>query len=404
MVQYNKTYLNLKTLADKGFDWLGLVWGLGINLNLGGDIMDNLKVTPIRGDYEKYGAKVVAFAGYEMPTQFKGILYEHEWVREQAGLFDVSHMGEVTVKGSDAEKFVDYLITNDATSLSSGEVIYTFMCYPNGGVVDDLLAYKFSEDYYYLVVNASNKDKDLQWILDQQKDFDVEIRDISEEVAQLALQGPKAQAILQPLTTTDLSSVGFFKFKDNVEICGKKVLLSRTGYTGEDGFEIYMQPEDASFLWNELLKAEHGVEPIGLGARDTLRFEATLPLYGNEMDETITPLEMGFGFFVKLDKADFIGKEALLKQKKEGTKRKLVGFELLDKGIGRHGYKVLKDGKEIGHVTTGYMSPTLKKSIGFALIESDYAALGNEIEIEVRNKFLKASIVNKKFYTKKTKN
>lgn len=362
--------------------------------------MANVKSTPIRGEYEKYGAKIVEFAGYEMPTQFKGILHEHEWVREQVGLFDVSHMGEITIKGYDAEKFVNNLITNDASSLSNGDVLYTFMCYPKGGVVDDLLVYKFSDDYYYLVVNASNKDKDFQWMLDQKKDFEVDIKDISDNVAQIAIQGPKAEEVLQKLTDTNLSEIGFFKFKDEVYISGKKVLLSRTGYTGEDGFEIYMQPEDASFLWNEILKPEYGVEPIGLGARDTLRFEAMLPLYGNEMDENITPLEMGFGYFVKLNKPDFIGKEALVKQKEEGIKRKLVGYELIDKGIGRHGYNVLKNGAQIGHVTTGYMSPTLKKTIGFALIDAKEATLGNEIEIEVRNKALKAVIVNRKFYTK----
>jgi len=366
--------------------------------------LNNLKVTPLRGEYEKHGGKIVEFAGYELPTQFKGILYEHQTVRERAGLFDVSHMGEIEIKGKDAESFVNYLLTNDVKILKSGSVIYSFMCYPNGGVVDDLLAYKFSEDYYYLVVNASNKDKDFQWMLDNKGDFEITIEDISENVAQLAFQGPKAQEVLQKLTQFDLSEVGFFKFKNDVDICGKKVLLSRTGYTGEDGFEIYTKPEDVALLWKEILKAgeDEEVAPIGLGARDTLRFEATLPLYGNEMDETITPLEMGFGFFVKLDKENFIGREALVKQKENGLTRKLVGYELLDRGIGRHGYTVVKDGEEIGHVTTGYISPTLNKTIGFALIDAKYAALGTEIFIKVRNKELKAIVVNKKFYSKKT--
>jgi len=366
--------------------------------------LDNLKVTPLRGEYEKNGGKIVEFAGYELPTQFKGILHEHETVRERAGLFDVSHMGEVLVKGKDAEKFVNYLLTNDVKTLKNGDVIYSFMCYPNGGVVDDLLAYKFSEDYYYLVVNASNKEKDFKWMLDNKGNFEITIEDISDSVAQLALQGPKAQEVLQKLTQLNLSEIGFFQFKDDIDICNKKVLISRTGYTGEDGFEIYAKPEDVVVLWREILKAgeNEGVEPIGLGARDTLRFEATLPLYGNEMDETITPLEMGFGFFVKLNKENFIGKNVLIKQKENGVTRKLVGYELIDRGIGRHGYIVIKDNEEIGHVTTGYMSPTLNKTIGFALIDAKYAALGTEIFIKVRNKELKAMVVNKKFYSKKT--
>ncbi|MCB2290114.1 glycine cleavage system aminomethyltransferase GcvT [Clostridium sp. CS001] len=368
--------------------------------------MNILKVTPLRGEYEKHSGKVVDFCGYELPTQFKGILHEHETVRERAGLFDVSHMGEILVKGKDAETFVNYLLTNDVKTLKNGEVIYSFMCYPDGGVVDDLLAYKFSEDFYYLVVNASNKDKDLQWILDNKCNFEVTIEDISENVAQIALQGPKAQEVLQLLTEINLSEIKFFTFKNDLEICGKKVLISRTGYTGEDGFEIYSTNQDAAFLWQEILRVgePYGAEPIGLGARDTLRFEATLPLYGNEMDATITPLEMGFGYFVKLGKEDFIGREALLKQKEDGLSRKLVGFELVDKGIARHGYTVLGDGKEIGHVTTGYMSPTLNKSIGFAFVSQEYAALGTEIFIQVRNKQLKAVVVNKKFYSKKTQN
>jgi len=334
---------------------------------LEGSYLNNLKVTALRGEYEKHGGKVVEFCGYELPIQFKGILHEHETVRERAGLFDVSHMGEILIKGKDAEKFVNYLLTNDVKALMNGNIIYSFMCNHKGGVVDDLLAYKFSGEFYYLVVNASNKDKDLQWILDNRCKFEVTIEDIS--------------------------------------LGGKKVLISRTGYTGEDGFEIYTTREDAAFLWEEIIKVgkEQGVEPIGLGARDTLRFEAMLPLYGNEMDETISPLEMGFSYFVKLDKVDFIGRDALLKQKENGVARKLVGYELLDKGIGRHGYAVVKDGKEIGHVTTGYISPTLNRTIGLALIEEKYSQVGTEIFIQVRNKELKAVVIDKKFYSKKTK-
>lgn len=367
--------------------------------------MQELKKTPLRGVYEQYGGKVVEFAGYELPTQFKGFLHEHETVRERAGLFDVSHMGEVTVIGKDAQKFVQYLVTNDVNTLNDNEVLYTFMCKETGGVVDDLLVYKFKEDDFFLVINASNKEKDVKWILDHKGNFDIEIKDISENIAQLALQGPKAQEILQKLVSMDLNEIKFFKARRNVMVNGKECLVSRTGYTGEDGFEIYCKPEDAEELWNAMLKngEEFGAEPIGLGARDTLRFEATLPLYGNEMDENITPLEMGFGFFVKLKvEEDFIGKDALIKQKAEGITRKLVGFELLDKGIARHGYEITKDGKIIGHVTTGYKSPTLKKSIGLALVDIDYTKIGTEFDIKVRNKELKAVVIDKRFYTKKT--
>lgn len=366
--------------------------------------METLKNTPLRGEYEKYGGKVVDFAGYALPMQFKGILQEHEAVRERAGLFDVTHMGEVTVKGEDAEAFVDYLLTNDIKGLNDNDVVYTFMCNSEGGVVDDLLVYKFSKEKYMLVINASNKEKDVKWILDKKGDFKVNIENISDYVAQMALQGPKAQEVLQKLVKTDLNQIKFFKFRDDVEIESKKTLVSRTGYTGEDGFEIYCKPEDACYIWKRILEVgeEVGTEPIGLGARDTLRFEATLPLYGNEMDETISPLEMGFGFFVKLNKGDFIGRDAMAKQKEKGLTRKLVGFELLGKGVPRHGYEVYKDGQKIGHVTTGYMSPTLKKAIGLALVDANYSKLGTELEIKIRNKMCKAVVINKRFYEKKT--
>lgn len=368
--------------------------------------MEGLKVTPLRGVYEEYGGKIVDFAGYELPTQFKGFLHEHHTVREKAGLFDVSHMGEVTVKGKDARKFVQYLVTNDINTLNDNDVLYTFMCKEDGGVVDDLLVYKFAEDDFFLVINASNKDKDVKWIMEHKGAFDIEIVDVSDSIAQLAFQGPLAEEILQKIVDIDLSEIKFFKLRRDVLVDGKKCLVSRTGYTGEDGFEVYCKPEDAQELWHAMLKAgkEEGAEPIGLGARDTLRFEACLPLYGNEMDETITPLEMGFGFFVKLKvEEDFIGKDALVKQKADGITRKLVGFELLDKGVPRHGYEIVKDGKVIGHVTTGYKSPTLNKAIGLAFVELQYAKIGTEFNIKVRNKELKAVVIDKRFYTKKTK-
>ena len=273
--------------------------------------MDNLKKTSLFGHYESYGGKIIDFAGWALPVQFAGIMEEHRAVREAAGLFDVSHMGEITVKGREAKEFINTLITNDVSKLIDNQVLYTMMCYENGGVVDDLLVYRYSEDSYLLVVNASNIEKDYQWILSQRGSFDISIDNISTEVSQLALQGPKAEIVLQKLTDTPLSEIKFFYFKDKVIIAGKETLVSRTGYTGEDGFEIYCRNEDLVYLWDTILTSgkEEGVQPIGLGARDTLRFEANLPLYGNELSQEITPLEAGFGFFVKLNKEQFIGKD-----------------------------------------------------------------------------------------------
>ncbi|MBU5591962.1 glycine cleavage system aminomethyltransferase GcvT [Clostridium sp. MSJ-4] len=369
--------------------------------------MENLRKTPLIDLYGNYGGKVVDYAGWALPVEFEGLIPEHEAVRNQAGLFDVSHMGEISVKGKDALKFLQHIMTNDISILEKNQVVYTLMCYENGGVVDDLILYKFDEEDYFLVVNASNVDKDFQWILDNKEGFNIEIENLSPKYYQLALQGPKAEEILQRMTDTNLSQIKFFYFERNAKIKGIDCLVSRTGYTGEDGFEIYTtNHEGIKILWDEILKEgkEDGVKPIGLGARDTLRFEANLPLYGNEISQDITPLEGGLGFFVKLNKEEFIGKEVLVKQKSEGLKRKVVGFEMIDRGIARHGYTVLNEGgEEIGVVTTGYYSPTLKKNIGLALIKSENSEIGKDIFIQVRNRKLKANIINKRFYTKKTK-
>jgi glycine cleavage system T protein (aminomethyltransferase) len=367
--------------------------------------MNNAKKTPLFEAHGRYGGKMVDFAGWALPVQYEGLTSEHEAVRKEAGLFDVSHMGEVEVKGADALKFVQKIFTNDASVLEDNQVIYGFMCYPDGGVVDDLLVYRFSAEYFYLVINAANVEKDYQWMLDNKGSFDVEITNISECVAQLAIQGPDAQKILQKVTDKDLSEIKFFYCNRDVKVDGAKCLVSRTGYTGEDGFEIYTSPDDAEKIWDKLLEVgkEDGLKPAGLGARDTLRFEACLPLYGHEISKDITPLEAGLGFFVKLDKEDFIGKEALAAQKEKGVSKKIVGFELKGRGIPRGDYSVLHDGKKIGFVTTGYASPTLKKNIGLALIEAEYAKLGNEIEIEIRNKPVKAEIISKRFLQKNYK-
>jgi len=365
-------------------------------------MLENLKRTPLYDIYKEYGGKIVDFAGWEMPIQFEGIIFEHEAVRSNAGLFDVSHMGEVEVKGTDAFDFVQNLVTNDVQVLENNQILYTFMCYTNGGVVDDLLVYKFSNEHYYLVINAGNIEKDFQWMLDNKGLYNVELTNTSSEVAELAIQGPKAQMILQKITNMDLSEIKFFYFKEDVLVDGVRCLISRTGYTGEDGFEIYASTGEIEQLWRKLLivGSEDGLKPAALGCRDTLRFEASLPLYGNELSQDITPLEAGFGYFVKLAKNNFIGKEALVKQKEEGLKRKLVGFEMKDRGIPRHGYEVNMLGEKIGVVTTGYLSPTLKKNIGFALIDAKYSELGTEIEVVIRNKSLKAEVVSKKFYKK----
>ena len=365
-------------------------------------MLENLKRTPLYDIYKEYGGKIVDFAGWEMPIQFEGIIIEHEAVRNAAGLFDVSHMGEVEVKGTDALEFVQNLVTNDVQVLKNNQILYTFMCYTNGGVVDDLLVYKFSNEHYYLVINAGNIEKDFQWMLDNKGLYNVELTNTSAEVAELAIQGPKAQIILQKLTDMDLNEIKFFYFKEDVLVDGVKCLISRTGYTGEDGFEIYASTGEIEQLWRKLLIVgeEDGLKPAALGCRDTLRFEASLPLYGNELSKDITPLEAGFGYFVKIAKNNFIGKEALVKQKEEGLKRKLVGFEMKDRGIPRHGYEVNVRGEKIGDVTTGYLSPTLKKNIGFALIDAKYSELGTEIEVVIRNKSLKAEVVSKKFYKK----
>lgn len=361
------------------------------------------KKTPLYEEHVKLGGNVVDYAGWFLPVQYEGLVPEHEAVRNAVGLFDVSHMGEITIKGKDALAFVDYLMTNDITTIVDNQVIYTFMCHPTGGVVDDLLVYRYDGEFFYLVVNAANVDKDHKWILDNKGDFDVTIENISDSVGEVAIQGPLAEKVLQKLTDYDLSQIKFFHLKRDVEVAGVNCMVSRTGYTGEDGFEVYSDNEGIVKVWNAILEAgkDEGIKPTGLGCRDTLRFEASLPLYGHEMDDEITPLEAGFKYFVKLDKkSDFIGKEALNKMWSEGLERKLAGIELLDRGIAREGYEVYKDGEKIGHITTGYKSPTLDKVIGNALIKTEFTELGTEVDVKIRNKFAKAKVISKKFLKK----
>ncbi|MGO1368302.1 glycine cleavage system aminomethyltransferase GcvT [Senegalia sp. (in: firmicutes)] len=367
--------------------------------------MANSKKTALYDSHLKLKAKMTDYYGWQLPVEFEGLSIEHEAVRNDAGIFDVSHMGEIEIKGENAKSFVQYLSTNDITKLKENQIIYTFFLYPNGGVVDDLLVYKFADDHYFLVVNASNLEKDYEWIKENKNDYNVEINNLSDKYSELAIQGPKAEKILQKLTDTDLSSIKFFYVDRNVKIHGKNAIVSRTGYTGEDGFEVYLENEDIEEVFEKLLEVgkEDGLKPAGLGSRDTLRFEANLPLYGNELSEDITPLEAGLGFFVKLDSDDFIGKDVLKKQKEEGLKRKIVGFEMIGKGIPRSGYEVLKDGEKIGFVTTGYHSPTLNKNIGKAMVDIANSKLDTEIEIQIRKRTAKAKVVSSKFYNKNTK-
>lgn len=363
--------------------------------------MTNLKRTPLFEVYSDNGAKTIDFGGWDLPVQFSGIMKEHEAVRTKVGLFDVSHMGEFEVKGSESLAFLQKMLTNDLSKLQNGGAQYTAMCYENGGTVDDLIVYKKAENDYLLCVNASNIDKDFEWLESHLVDG-VELVNVSSDYAQLALQGPLAEKVLQKLAKdSDLSEIGVFKFKNNVDINGVKALVSRTGYTGEDGFEIYCQSADGAAIWRKLLEVgqEEGILPIGLGARDTLRFEAKLPLYGQELSADITPIEAGIGFAVKTEKSvDFFGKSVLAEQKANGAPRKLVGVEMIERGIPRHGYKVYSGDILIGEVTTGTQSPTLKKNVGLALLNKEYTELGTEVEVEIRSKRIKAVVTATPFY------
>lgn len=355
--------------------------------------------TPLYEKHVELGGNVVDYAGWMLPVEYTGLKDEHNAVRERAGMFDVSHMGEIWVEGKEAEKFVNYLMTNNIINQEDNQIQYTFMCYEDGGVVDDLLVYKYNNEKYYLVVNAANVDKDFDWIKEQSKDFDVKVTNVSNEVGEVAVQGPKAQEVVQKLTDLDLGTIKFFYFKDDVEIAGVKCMISRTGYTGEDGFEIYTTNEGIVKVWDAVMEAGKDVDlkPCGLGCRDTLRFEASLPLYGHEISKELNPVESGFKYFVdRKSDNDYIGRDALLKIA-EDPKKVLVGFELVGRGIPREEYKIEKDGKEIGHVTTGYLSPTLGTRIGNALIDIEYKGIGNTFDVIVRNKPVEAKIISKKF-------
>jgi len=357
-----------------------------------------LKRTPLYDRHRELGARMVEFGGWEMPVQYSGILEEHRAVRKRAGLFDVSHMGEIQVVGDEALPFLRRMLTNDPAHLTVGQAQYTLMCLPTGGVVDDLIAYRLGDNRYLLIVNAANIDKDYTWLTDHATDR-VEVVNLSDEKGLLALQGPQAVHILASLTDVDLSALRYYHAVEG-QVAGIPALISRTGYTGEDGFEIMVDASRVVALWDALLETgrDHGLLPAGLGARDTLRLEAAMPLYGHELTEEINPLEAGLERFVKLEKEDFIGRDALLAVREQGLQRKLIGFEVTGKGIARQGYEILHDGQAVGVVTSGTYAPFLEKAIGMGFVPVELSEPGTEIEIRVRKRSVPARVVKRPFY------
>jgi glycine cleavage system T protein (aminomethyltransferase) len=362
-----------------------------------------LKRTPLNSVHRQMGGRMVDFGGWDMPVQYpSGTIEEHLRTRTHAGLFDVSHMGEIDVKGTDAIAFVNRLTSNDVTKLVDGQAQYSALTTPQGTVIDDLLVYRLAADHLLLVVNASTTDKDWEWIKSNHSGESVELKNVSAEYCQLALQGPDAQSILQTLTDVPLSDIKYYHFTHgNVDGVGS--IVSRTGYTGEDGFEVYAPADRAEQLWNKILEAGKtdtptGVLPCGLAARNTLRLEAGMALYGNDIDETTTLLEANLGWICKLDKGDFVGREPLARQKQEGVKRKLVGFEVTERGIARDHQEVVIDGQRVGQVTSGSPAPFLKKNIGLAYVPIEYAGVGQEIQIDVRGRLVGAQLVKTPFY------
>lgn len=363
-----------------------------------------LKKTPLNGVHRKLGARLVEFGGWDMPVQYKGVIDEHMAVRNAAGLFDVSHMGEIEVRGTGALAYIQELTINDASKLVNGQVQYNALCYPHGGVVDDVTLYRFNQDHFLFCVNASNTEKDFAWmeqVLEEGNFPEVKLHNRSEEFAQLALQGPAADLILSKLTAVDLSAIAYYHFYEGM-VAGVPAIISRTGYTGESGFELYFDAAQAETLWGALMEAgePEGLVPIGLGARDTLRLEMKYALYGHELSPEISPLEAGLGWITKLEKPSFIGREALLKQKSGGVPRRLVGFSMTEAGIPRADYELYSGDTPIGVVTSGTMSPCLRQGIGLALVKPEFAAVGTVLEVAIRNRRVKAEVVKTPFVKK----
>jgi aminomethyltransferase len=358
----------------------------------------SLRATPLNSVHRALGAKLVDFGGWEMPVQYTGILDEHHAVRTAAGLFDVSHMGEIEIHGPQAAELTDFVTTNSVARLHTGQVHYSGLLYPHGGFVDDILVHKVADDRYFLCVNASNQEKDFEHIRSVNH-LDAQVELTSDRYAQLAVQGPKARAVLQKLTSIDLAAIRYYWFADGT-VDGAPARIAHTGYTGEDGYEIYVAPEEAERLWERLLKAgkEFGIKPCGLGARNTLRLEAKMALYGHEIDASISPFEAGLDWIVKMDKGDFVGREALARQKEAGIRRRLAGFEMRGRGIARDGYEVWLDGAPAGWVTSGSLSPTLNKNIGLCYLPAEKAETGRVIQVLIRNQPVDAVIVDTPFY------
>ncbi|HIW45228.1 MAG TPA: glycine cleavage system aminomethyltransferase GcvT [Candidatus Prevotella stercoripullorum] len=360
--------------------------------------MENKK-TCLYSKHVALGALMQPFAGYDMPIQYSSIIDEHEAVRTRCGVFDVSHMGEAVITGNDAERYVNHIFTNDVKAIGAGGVLYGMMLYPDGGTVDDLLVYKMTDDKYLLVINAANTDKDLAWMRQNAEGFDVCIEDASPRYSQLAVQGPDAEAVMAEVLGIECKELAFYTFKTVTAANGEEIIVSRTGYTGEDGFEIYADSDAINCYWDKLIESGR-CKPCGLGCRDTLRFEVGLPLYGNELSAEISPVMAGLSMFCKLDKAEFIGKEAIAAQKADGVSRKVVGIELAGHAVPRHGYTVLADGKEVGTVTTGYQSISTGRSVCMALVDAAYAKLGTQLDVQIRKKTFPGTVVKKRFYEK----
>ena len=365
-------------------------------------VRERLKRTPIFAAHRRLGAKMVPFAGWEMPVQYRGVIEEHRAVRNRAGLFDVSHMGEIEIDGRDALALCQRLLSNDLSRLNPGGAQYTLLLNERGGVVDDLLVYRLAEDRFFLCVNAANTAKDAQWILDRRRG-NVEVRDVSDTYIQLALQGPRSPSILQQLTPVQVDGIQPFHFVLG-PVADGSCLISRTGYTGEDGFELYCDPLHGERLWNRLLEvgADFGLCPVGLGARDTLRLESALSLYGHELDDETTPMEAGLQWVVKFSKESFVGREPLLKQKDEGLKRRLAGLEMVEPGIARSGYAIIRDGQQVGQITSGTLSPTLGKAIALGYLQAEEACLDRDLQVEVRGRRIGARVRRLPFYRRRS--
>ncbi len=357
-----------------------------------------LKQTALNGVHKALGAKMVEFGGWEMPVEYSGIAQEHLAVRTRAGLFDVSHMGEIEVQGRGALELVQRVTSNDASRLKRFQAQYTALMYPQGSAVDDCIVHRLAEDYFLICVNAANTDKDFDWIV-RHNTFGAEVRNVSAEYSQLALQGPRAASILAKVTDADLGKLRYFECV-KAKSCGVEGLVARTGYTGEDGFEFYFPAAQSELVWKGWLEAgsAEGLVPAGLGARNTLRLEAAYPLYGHELDEETTLIEANLGWICKLDKGDFLGRDVLVKQRQQGTRKKLVGFEMTERGIARDGYPVLIDGGAAGHVTSGSPAPFLKKNIGLTYLTPEKAEVGREIQVEIRGRPVAARLVPLPFY------